>query len=63
MGRRVETPEPVWADDDLIAEAITTVFGNRCSDYAEYCPCCAAWKQYDELRARPAPVTQKDKAE
>lgn len=47
---------------DFIAEAITEAFGKRCPDYAEGCPCCDAWKQYDDLRAlgtQPVPVAVK----
>lgn len=36
--------------EDLIAEAITEAFGERCPDYGEHCPCCQAWKQYDESK-------------
>lgn len=43
---------------DFIAEAITAQFGERCPDYAEGCPCCDAWKQYDNLRSL-IPVAQK----
>lgn len=45
--------------DDLIAEAIKEAFGERCLDYAAYCPCCEAWKQYDMLSAAEA---ERDKA-
>lgn len=38
-------------EQDLIAEAITEAFGERCPDVAEGCPCCDAWKQYDDLIA------------
>lgn len=34
---------------DYIADAITEAFGERCPDYAEGCPICDAWAQYDEL--------------
>lgn len=35
---------------DLIAEAITEAFGERCPDYDKDCWCCRAWQQYDDLR-------------
>jgi len=35
--------------DDMIAEAITDQFGSRCDEYVPGCPCCDAWKQYDDL--------------
>lgn len=54
--------------EDYLADAITEAFGERCPDFAEGCPCCDAWAQYDavqldlaELRAwrevspRPSP--------
>lgn len=43
--------------EDLIATAITMAFGKRCEDFGEFCPCCIAWKQYDEVR------TSADKAQ
>ena len=41
------------ADDpyDYIAEAITAHWGERCPDYEPQCACCAAWAQYDALKA------------
>jgi hypothetical protein len=41
---------PDYAGLNLIAEAITEWFGERCPDYAEGCPSCEAWKEYDRLR-------------
>lgn len=38
-------------DLNLIAEAITEAFGERCPDYEPGCFCCDAWKQYDDLKA------------
>jgi len=38
-------------DENLVEDAITSAFGERCPEYAEGCFCCEAWKQYDELRA------------
>ena len=37
---------------DYIAEAITAHWGERCPDYEPTCTCCAAWAQYDALKAR-----------
>ena len=34
----------------LIEEAITDQYGERCEEYAQGCPCCDAWKQYDRLK-------------
>ena len=36
---------------DYIAEAITAHWGERCPDYEATCACCAAWAQYDALKA------------
>ena len=41
---------------ELIAEAITDYFGERCLDYAEGCPTCEAWAEYDRWNTRPAPA-------
>lgn len=35
---------------DLIAEAITGFFGERCSEDQPGCICCDAWHQYDIIR-------------
>jgi hypothetical protein len=35
---------------DYIAEAITEAWGERCPDFGPDCPCCRAWKQYDDIR-------------
>lgn len=40
--------------NELIAEAITDYFGERCLDYAEGCPTCEAWAEYDRMNTRPA---------
>ena len=34
---------------DLIEEAITEQWGERCPDYDQDCPCCRAWQQMDSL--------------
>lgn len=39
---------------DYIAEAITAHWGERRPDYEPRCACCAAWAQYDALKARIA---------
>jgi hypothetical protein len=41
---------------NLIEEAIEFYWGERCPDYEEGCPTCAAWKQYDTLHE----MAQKD---
>lgn len=41
---------------ELIAEAITDYFGERCLDYAEGCPTCEAWAEYDRWNTRTAPA-------
>jgi len=41
---------------ELIAEAITDYFGERCLDYAEGCPTCEAWAEYDRWNTRAAPA-------
>lgn len=49
---------------DLIAEAITEAFGERCLYVMEGCPCCDAWAQYDALRlVAAAAVAKADGAE
>lgn len=34
------------------------LYGQRCPDFAEHCPCCEAWQAHDEIfngaLARPA---------
>ena len=32
-----------------IEEAITDYFGPKCPDFEEDCPCCQAWREYEEL--------------
>jgi len=39
--------------EDLIAEAITEQFGERCPDFDANCYCCRVWKQYDEVLRAP----------
>ena len=53
------------ADEDLIAEAITEAFGERCPDFEPECHCCKVWKQYDHLVSateRAAKIAQAEKA-
>jgi len=38
----------------LVEEAIIEAFGARCPDFAEGCPCCDAWAEYDALAASEA---------
>ena len=38
------------APNDLIAEAISEAFGERCPEVVQGCPCCDAWAQYDALK-------------
>lgn len=38
--------------ENLVEDAITSAFGERCPEYAEGCFACEAWKQYDALRAK-----------
>ena len=52
---------PATIPSDLIEEAIVEAFGDRCSDYAEGCPCCDVWKQYDDLRAAAIRSNQEGK--
>lgn len=35
---------------DLIREAITEHFGERCPDFEPECFCCKAWAEYDALK-------------
>ena len=37
--------------EDLIAEAITEQFGERCPDFDADCLCCKVWQQYHALKA------------
>jgi len=41
---------------DLIADAITEQYGERCPDYEPECWCCKVWKQYDALTSLAAEV-------
>lgn len=41
---------------NLIEEALTDQWGERCPDYVAGCPCCDAWKLYDDLVAKPKEV-------
>ena len=35
---------------NLIEEAMMDYWGKRCDNFKEGCPCCAAWKQLDDLK-------------
>jgi hypothetical protein len=37
------------ANPNPLAEAITEHWGKRCDDFDETCPCCQAWRQYDDM--------------
>ncbi|SCB30539.1 hypothetical protein [Rhizobium lusitanum] len=41
--------EPVPADIDLIIEAITSQWGDRCDDFEPSCACCRVWRAFDHL--------------
>lgn len=45
-----EAIDLVKGDIDLIAEAITEAFGERCPDFEPSCYCCQAWAEYDALK-------------
>lgn len=53
--------------EDLIADAITEQYGERCPDYEPECWCCKVWKQYDALATLAAEVEalrrERDRAE
>lgn len=34
---------------NLIEQAITEYWGERCPDYEPSCPCCITWEQYDVM--------------
>lgn len=36
----------------LIEEALIEYYGERCPDFAEGCPCCEAWAEFDALITR-----------
>lgn len=36
----------------LIEDALIEYYGERCHDFAEGCPCCEAWAEFDALIAR-----------
>ena len=48
---------------DLIAEALTDFYGERCPDVHPGCRCCEAWAQYGALAARPEPEGMRTTAE
>lgn len=33
----------------LIEEALIEYYGDRCPDFAEGCPCCEAWAEFDSI--------------
>src|SRR5690606_38420615 len=49
-GGTVLTMDEIAGETDLIAEAITEAFGERCPDFNPACWCCRAWKRYDYLK-------------
>jgi hypothetical protein len=38
------------ADINAVAEAVEFYWGERCPDFEEGCPTCAAWGQYDKMQ-------------
>lgn len=36
-------------EKNLVEEAVTEYFGERCPEYEPGCACCEGWKQYDKL--------------
>ena len=38
-------------EENLVEEAVTEYFGERCPEYEPGCACCEGWKQYDVMRA------------
>ena len=44
-----EMHDPVWA-------AIAGVWGKRCEDFEEGCPCCRAWAEYDKITRLTAEI-------
>jgi hypothetical protein len=43
----------LWAFMDLLDRYMAVVWGERCTEYERYCPCCRAWKMYDYLFDHP----------
>ena len=37
-------------EENLVEEAVTEYFGERCPEYEPGCACCEGWKQYDVMR-------------
>jgi hypothetical protein len=37
-------------EKNLVEEAVTEYFGERCPEYEPGCACCEGWKQYDTLK-------------
>lgn len=37
---------------DLIKEAVTDWWGERCTEYDPDCVCCTAWAQFDKLKKK-----------
>lgn len=42
---------------DLVAEAITEAFGERCPDFEPECHCCKAWAEFDRITTLEAENT------
>ena len=45
-----------WEDEKVkvltpLAAWITDIYGERCPDIDEDCPCCKLWKLYDQFAA------------
>ena len=36
----------------LLEEAVTGWYGPRCTEYEKLCIVCAAWKEFDKVRAK-----------
>lgn len=43
---------------DLIADALTEFYGERCPDFEPNCVGCQAWKHYDESTKAAAAIDQ-----
>lgn len=50
--RMATTPSPTTGPEDLIEEALTAHWGERCPDKFQGCGACDAWSQLDDLRRR-----------
>lgn len=56
----------LWKFDHFISWLyITRLYGPRCPDFGEYCPCCNAWQEHDDLfneaASRPLPLQEPEK--